>query len=138
MEVWIGGEIREDLDDDFMAATDAVEDAVNDVLAGHDYAIPLEDWDCVAIIREDCEIKESTKYYRSQQRTDYRLRVSYEAFSGASEAKQRGMIFQMLLRSLNLLQTQLPDCEDVETLKDDLICAGHELGWKPAMTAATG
>jgi hypothetical protein len=136
MEVWIGGEICPEIDDQFSAASEAVEEVVNAVIGETNYTIPLDDWDCIAIIRDDDDFRESTKFYRSQQRADVRLIVDHAAFSSASASNQARLIFKMVLRSLVFIETQLPECTDLQLLETDLLKAGREAGWKVTMTSA--
>ncbi|OZG70207.1 hypothetical protein BTA51_27465 [Hahella sp. CCB-MM4] len=131
MKLWIGGELQADVADNFRAARKKVENAINDEITRGSYEVNLVDWDCIAILREDNEFKEITKYSSSKKEMDYRLNINFQEFKNASAEKQESMIFDMLKRSLTLLKEKKGiNVGEIERLIRDVDHVGKVNGWR--------
>jgi hypothetical protein len=126
MKLWISGEIQADIVDAFCDALREVEEAVNAVIEKQDYHLPLEGWDCIAIIRDDSVFEELTRYSKKKKDMDFRLKVDYAAFKAADARCQRVMLCGMLMRSLELLKTKGIAVGELET---DFTRIAQEHGW---------
>jgi hypothetical protein len=126
MKLWISGEVYADIADEFRVAILEVERRVNDVLADRDYALPLESWDVIAVIRNDSVFTEITKYSRKKRDMDFRLVIDHAEFKSADANQRKSLICDMLLRSLDLLEAK---GVSVERLRNDFREVAASDGW---------
>jgi hypothetical protein len=129
MKLWIGGEIIADVADAFREARKRVEQAINLGLSGKDYNIPISDWDCIVILRDDEEFKEITKYSEKSHSMDFRLKLSYEQFKKGDGMYREKMIFHLLQRSLEILKGKWLSGQGIDKLIDDIKSIGREQKW---------
>lgn len=120
MKLWIGAEGSADIADSFRVARNRVESAVNDVIMPKSYDLPLDSWDCIAIIRDDEHFAERFKYSPKRRDMDFRLRIDHAEFKATSPQQQITMIFNMLRRSLELLSDKLSSPAALKDLQVDL------------------
>ena len=120
MKLWIGAEMNADVADLLRPARKAVEDAVNAVVENKDYRLPVDDWDCIAIIRDDENFAEKFMFSKKKRDMDFRLRIPYLPFKLASPIEREAMIFEMLERSLVALKFKAEDVGDLDDLVTDL------------------
>jgi hypothetical protein len=118
--IWIGGEIDHSVADAFRTARNRVEKTINTALAGKTYELPVDAWDCIAIIRQDYIFHEVHTISLQKRTMDFRLCIDYETFRQASQRKQQALIFAMLLRSLALLREKVGDRESIIDFEHDV------------------
>jgi hypothetical protein len=120
MKLWIGAELDADVADSFRETRKRVESAVNDVIASKDYDLPLNGWDCIAIVRDDDSFAERVLYSSKTREMDFRLRIDHSAFNAGSPRERAALLFAMLWRSLALLAEKLPSAKRLPDLAADL------------------
>ncbi|MFH1373988.1 MAG: Imm44 family immunity protein [bacterium] len=130
MKLWIGGEIQADVADAFREARSFVERTVNKKIESRHYDTAFDDWDVIAILRDDDAFEELTRLSKKKRDMDFRLRLGYREFKYGDANERRSMIFKMLCRSIELLATKVADRRGLESLLTDLIKIGQEHGWK--------
>jgi hypothetical protein len=128
VKLWIGGEIQADIGDSFRDARNIVEKKINEFLEQITYQIDFSDWDCIAIVRDDNEFKEICKYSLKKQEMDFRLKIDYEQFKNGTADERKLLIFQMLLRSLELLKEKGAG-KSITTFIDDIANLGKTNNW---------
>ena len=127
MKLWIGAELDADVADSFREARNRVEAAVNAVISPKDYTLPLNSWDCIAIVRGDDRFTERVRYSAKTREMDFRLRIDHSAFNAATPCERASLIFAMLRRSIALLSENLPSPERLHDLEADLQTAEARL-----------
>ena len=129
MKVWISGEVDAQTGDAFQRAMMRVETLLNEALESQSYDLPLESWDCIAIIRDDEAFREITRYSKKDRDMNFKLRVSHSAFLAASPVQQEAMLFDMLRRSLTLLAGKGLAGPELERLVADATRVAVQHGW---------
>jgi hypothetical protein len=127
MKLWIGAEMDADVADAFRVARIRVEAAVNRITMTKSYDLPVNGWDCIAIVRADKEFPERVSYSLKHHEMDFRLRIDHSRFKVASPHEQELMLFTMLRRSIELLVKRLPSAVSLEELQADLRAAEASL-----------
>ena len=120
MKLWIGAEMSADVADSFRVVRLRVESIVNGVIVPKSYDLPLNRWDCIAIVRDDACFAERVRYSPKRRDMDFRLRIDHAEFKAASSQQQSTMIFTMLQRSLELLADKLSSPKALKELQADL------------------
>lgn len=128
MKLWIGAEIIADIVDEWRHARKAVESNINEVIEKKEYALPVDQWNCIAIIRNNEDFKERTLFFRKKKDMDFRLRIGHLEFKTASQISREQLIFQMLLRSLTILRAK-QDAPGFEVILSDLRKLALSKGW---------
>lgn len=129
MKLWVGGEISAEVADSFRLARETVEKAINEVIANKSYDVELNAWDCIAILRDDDAFKEIVKYSPKKKEVDFRLKISFEKFRAASGIQRETLIFEMLVRSLELMKEKGVKGQGLEGLIEDVRTVGSTRGW---------
>lgn len=129
MKLWVGGEVQSDVADSYRKARIAVERTVNSFLDQKKYAINLNEWDCIAIIKDDKEFEEIVKYSPKKKEMDFRLKIDYHEFKEASNQNREKLIFIMLQKSLELLKKKGVSGEEMDRLVTDVVQIGDENNW---------
>ena len=126
MKVWIGGEVGLP-DDDFSSyriATNKIEKQINQYLEEIGYSNDkLVGWDVIIILRDDTVFNEIKKYNKRKKDTDIRLQIDYNAFKNGNEEERENLIFDVLLRSLIILEEK--GIEDLEVVKEFIESCKH-------------
>lgn len=128
MKLWIGAEMDADVADSFRVVRNRVESAVNGVIMAKSYDLPLNSWDCIAIVRDDEHFTEIVRYSPKRRDMDFRLRIDHTEFKVANPQQQATMIFNMLRRSLDLLAVKLSSPAALQDLQTDLQIAAANDG----------
>jgi hypothetical protein len=119
MKVWIGGEVglNDDDFDRYRIATNKIEKKINNYLEEIEYKnVRLINWDIIIILRDDAVFNEIKKYNKRKKNTDIRLKIDYNAFKNGNNEERENLIFDVLLRSLNVLEEK--GIEDLEVVKE--------------------
>lgn len=128
MKLWISGEICAEVADSFRDAMNTVEDAINKAITGKNYAINLNSWDCIAIVRDDNDFKEISKYSPKKKEMDFRLKIDFNKFRTVTNVGRETLIFEMLERSLVLLKEKEVGVE-IDRLAADVRVVAAQRGW---------
>jgi len=129
LKIWIGGEIESSIEDDFRKARSKVEKSINENIEKNTYNIPVESWDCIAIVRDDEQLEELFIYDSHNNEMDFRLRVDYQKFLVGNSNEQEQLIFEICLRSLKKLQEFIGSSTDLNNLIKDVSILGKLNGW---------
>jgi hypothetical protein len=129
MKIWISGEVDFHVGDAFRLAMLNVENALNQALEPQTYDLPLDSWDCIAVIRDDEFFKEITRYSKKKREMDFRLRISHSEFLAGSSIQQESMLFGMLRRSLMLLADKGLAGPELDRLAADATRVAVQHGW---------
>jgi hypothetical protein len=129
MKLWVGAEIQADVADYFRNARITVERAINNSLNQKEYAINLNSWDCIAVIRDDSDFEDIIKYSPKKQEMDFRLKIDYQEFKMGSDQNREKLIFSMLQKSLELLREKGVSGEEMGRFMADVKQIGSENHW---------
>lgn len=122
MKLWLSGEITSEVEDAFFPAMQTVERAVNQVTERTDYGLSLDGWDCIAILRDsnDEDLREITRYSAKRRDMDFRLRLDYERFNNGTPKQRVGQLFDLLFRSLDILDEKGLEASGIALLRADV------------------
>lgn len=133
MRLWMSGEVNKEVLEPFRLSMIYVEDEINSVIENKDYDIALQSWDCIAVLmkkEEDrkryCEI---IKYSPNTQGMDFRLQIDYPDFVNGNTKRQQQLIYEMLMRSLDLLIQKGLNETGIESLRQDTQSVALKHGW---------
>ncbi|MCG8612680.1 MAG: Imm44 family immunity protein [Pseudomonadales bacterium] len=130
MKLWIGSEYEEDIGDQLREARNFVEEDINKTIEDKTYEIELDDWDCIAIIMNDDPFHDEViKYSKKKRDMDFRLKINFDEFRSADSLGRQKLIYQMLLRSLNLLLEKGANEAGVNALVQDVSVVANKNGW---------
>lgn len=130
MKFWISAEIDKSAFEAFRMACIEVERTLNNRLNSKNYALELDSFDCISVMRGDTVFKERILYSSKKRDMDFRLSMDLNSFLQADHIGQQGQIFAMLLRAADILKTKKGISSDaIEVLKADLLQIGGELNW---------
>jgi hypothetical protein len=129
VKVWIGAELEADVADSFREARSKVEKTINATLEGKQYDIALNSWDCIAIIRDDKNFPEITKYSPKKREMDFRLKIDYKAFKEGNQLDREKLIFGMLRNSLSIIKANGVFGDGLDNLIADVDFIGKTNNW---------
>ena len=130
MKLWMSSEFSGEIGGDLRAARNLVEDEINAVIEAKDYDFELDGWDCIAVIMEDnSDFDEIVKYSKKKRDMDFRLHISFENFAFANALGQQKLIYQMLLRSLDLLIENGANVSGINALRVDVDGVAQKCAW---------
>ena len=107
MKLWIGAEYSGDIGDVLRLTRNHVEDTLLEYLKDKEYEIKLDSWDVIIVLMEDDSYSERTIYWPGRNDMDFRLKIDYEAFKNGDMLTRLQLIFDMLLRSLDILKDKM-------------------------------
>ena len=129
MKVWISGEVDAEVGDAFHEAMWRVDSLLNEELEKETYDLPLDSWDCIAIIRDDEVFGEITRYSKKKRDMDFRLRIGHTQFKTASPLEREALMFEMMRRSLTLLASKGLAGPELDRLAADAERVAARHGW---------
>jgi len=105
MRLWMSGEIQADVDSAYMKARNAIQYEVNRFLAAVSIPGKIDEWDFIAIIREEDspDYTEVAKKSAQGKELEFRLKIRHAEFLAASPEERIGLIFKALSRSVDLM-----------------------------------
>ncbi|WP_227429480.1 Imm44 family immunity protein [Psychrobacter sp. I-STPA6b] len=133
MKLWMSAEYSGNISDELRVSQNFVEDEINSIIDGKDYDIDLKSWDCIAVLMKDkkdqeryCEI---IKYSPKTKDMDFRLQIDYPEFVNGDVKRQQQLIYEMLMRSLDLLIEKGLNEAGIENLRQDTQSVALKNGW---------
>ena len=133
MKLWMSSEYSGDIGYEMRTARNFVEDEINSIIDGKDYDIGLKSWDCIAVLMKDkvdqeryCEV---IKYSSKTKDMDFRLQIDYPEFVNGDAKRQQQLIYEMLMRSLDLLIEKGLNEAGIESLRQDTQSVALKNGW---------
>ena len=133
MKLWMSSEYSGDIGYEMRTARNFVEDEINSIIDGKDYDIGLKSWDCIAVLMKDkvdqeryCEV---IKYSSKTKNMDFRLQIDYPEFVNGDAKRQQQLIYEMLMRSLDLLIEKRLNEAGIERLRQDTQSVALKNGW---------
>ena len=133
MKLWMSAEISGGIGEPVRHALNFVEDEINAKIADKDYDIDLDKWRCIAILMKDkvdqeryCEV---IKYSSKTKKMDFKLQVDYPEFVIGDAKRQQQFIYEMLMRSLDLLIEKGLNEAGIESLRQDTQSVALKNGW---------
>lgn len=135
MQVWMSSEsskevLSEDQLTQLRLARNSVKNILKSRLEHKIYAIPLDSWNCISIMMGPTGFEERVIYSFKKKHMDFRLKINYEDFNSTDDLGRQKIIFDMMLRSLDLLKNKFekvrPKLEEkvykeLERLKRDVL-----------------
>ncbi len=103
MKLWMSGEIMGNIGDEYASARREINKEINQILSCHRYAEGIDEWAFLAIILDlgyDA-YPEVRRYHKSDKSFEFRLKIPHAEFKAADPNRQRGLIIEALLRSLD-------------------------------------
>ena len=143
MKLWLSAELsckvlsQEQLDQERIARN-SVEETLNSRLLNESYDIPIQQWNCIGIIMGENDFDERIYYSPKRKDMDFRLKIDPIAFKSTDDLGREKLIFEMLLRSLDLLKAKFEKArpklnskvfEELERLKNYVLNIGKEKSW---------
>jgi hypothetical protein len=117
MKVWISSETTKGAGEELWKLYMQIEKKINNYLEEIEYKnVRLINWDIIIILRDDAVFNEIKKYNKRKKDTDIRLKIDYNAFKNGNNEERENLIFDVLLRSLNVLEEK--GIEDLEVVKE--------------------
>lgn len=131
MNIWMSGEIQDDVGAVFRQARNEVEQALNDALAERHYGPSVQKWALIPIIlpREDERWGEVQKYDKRQKVAEFRLKIHHDTFKTATPVGQKSMICACLLRSADLFPLLGVNGFDHVAFRADVERVASDKGW---------
>tara|TARA_R100000935_G_scaffold13464_2_gene27035 strand:- start:83 stop:496 length:414 start_codon:yes stop_codon:yes gene_type:complete len=133
MKLWMSAEINGGIGEPVPHALNFVEDEINLFIDGKDYDIDLDKWRCIAILMKDkvdqeryCEV---IKYSSKTKKMDFKLQIDYPDFANGDAKRQQQLIYEMLMRSLDLLIEKGLNEAGIESLRQDTQSVALKHGW---------
>ena len=133
MKLWMSAEISGGIGEPVRHALNFVEDEINLFIDGKDYDIDLDKWRCIAILMKDkvdqeryCEV---IKYSSKTKKMDFKLQIDYPDFANGDAKRQQQLIYEMLMRSLDLLLKKGINEAGIESLRRDTQSVALKNGW---------
>jgi len=133
MKLWMSGEVEKHILEPFRLAIIYLEDEINAKIADKDYDIDLDKWRCIAILMKDkvdqeryCEV---IKYSPKTKKMDFKLQIDYPEFVNGDAKRQQQFIYEMLMRSLDLLIEKGLNEAGIESLRQDTQSVALKNGW---------
>ena len=133
MKLWMSAEYSGHISDDLRVSQNFVEDEINAKIDDKDYDIDLDKWRCIAILMKDkvdqeryCEI---IKYSSKTKKMDFKLQIDYPEFVNGDAKRQQQFIYEMLMRSLDLLIEKGLNEAGIESLRQDTQSVALKNGW---------
>lgn len=133
MKLWMSAEISGGIGEPVRHALNFVEDEINLFIDGKDYDIELDKWRCIAILMKDkvdqeryCEV---IKYSSKTKKMDFKLQIDYPDFANGDAKRQQQLIYEMLMRSLDLLLEKGLNKAGIESLRRDTQSVALKNGW---------
>ena len=133
MKLWMSGEVVQNVLEPFRLAMLYVRDQINVKINDKDYDIDLDKWRCIAILMKDkvdqeryCEV---IKYSSKTKKMDFKLQIDYPEFVNGDTKRQQQLIYEMLMRSLDLLIEKGLNEAGIESLRQDTQSVARKNGW---------
>ena len=133
MKLWMSGEVEKHVLEPFRLAIIYLEDEINAKIADKDYDIDLDKWRCIAILMKDkvdqeryCEV---IKYSPKTKKMDFKLQIDYPEFANGDVRRQQRLIYEMLMRSLDLLIEKGLNEAGIESLRQVTQGVALKNGW---------
>lgn len=130
MKLWMSGEIQADVDDAFMKGMNAIEAGVNQLLGEISLEEKADEWDFIAIILSEDILSQYPEVVKKSSRgksLEFRLRIPHSEFLSANSRQRIRLIFQALLRSVDLMAGLGVSREGQNTLRAILARAEKEI-----------
>jgi len=135
MKVWMSSEsskevLNEEQLTQLNVARNYVENLLNNKFEHKSYDIPLDSWDCITIMMGPKGFEERIMYSFKRKNMDFRLKINYMDFKSTDDLGRQKLIFEMMLRSLDLLKIKFEKVkpklnqkvyEELERLKKDFL-----------------
>ena len=135
MQVWMSSEsskevLNEEQLTQLNVARNYVENLLNHKLEHKSYDIPLDSWDCITVMMGPRGFEERVMYSFKKKSMDFRLKINYEEFKCTDDLGRQKLIFEMMLRSLDLLKIKFEKVrpkldqkvyEELDRLKKDVL-----------------
>ncbi|MCY1161888.1 hypothetical protein D9M71_17980 [compost metagenome] len=135
MKVWMSSEsskevLNEEQLTQLNVARNYVENLLNNKFEHKSYDIPLDSWDCITIMMGSKGFEERIIYSFKRKNMDFRLKINYMDFKSTDDLGRQKLIFEMMLRSLDLLKIKFEKVkpklnqkvyEELERLKKDFL-----------------
>ena len=135
MKVWMSSEsskevLNEEQLTQLNVARNYVENLLNNKFEHKSYDIPLDSWDCITIMMGPKGFEERIMYSFKRKNMDFRLKINYMDFKSTDDLGRQKLIFEMMLRSLELLKIKFEKVkpklnqkvyEELERLKKDFL-----------------
>lgn len=114
----------------FRPARKTVETSINEVIKDKNYELPVDAWDCIAVVRNDDAFSERTTYSKKKRDMDFRLHIDHAQFKLGSSDTREALIYQMLLRSLQILETKSGGSSGFQKIISDIDAVAVGRNWK--------
>jgi hypothetical protein len=118
MILWMSAEVYAELADDLAILRNSIVKQINEHLKEIEYENEdLKCWDIIITLRNDDVFKEIIKYRKKKKDTDFHLKMDYVAFKNGDTQQRRNLIYDMLVRSLDILEEKgITDLEPVREI----------------------
>ena len=133
MKLWMSGEVEKNVLEPFRLAMLCVEYEINAKIDDKDYDIDLDKWRYIAILMKDKEDQERysevIKHSSKTKKMDFKLQIDYPEFVNGDAKRQQQLIYEMLMRSLDLLIEKGLNEAGIESLRLDTQSVALKHGW---------
>lgn len=131
MVIWMSGELQADIDDAYRITRNEMESMINAAIADMDYGKNVMKWALIPIILnfEDPVYHEVRKHHKARKVIEFRLKINHAAFKQADDLGKRKLIFQTILRSIDLARSMKLENFNLDRFEQDVRQVGLKNGW---------
>jgi len=105
MRLWMSAEMDRNVDDNSLRTIrNSIEKEINDYLSSIGYRNVLEEWWLVIILRDDDVADEEVRKERGKDIIGMNFKIPYGEFRDGDENKRKALIYDVILRSLDILE----------------------------------
>jgi hypothetical protein len=132
MQLWMSGELQNDVADQYREARKLVEGKLNERFRQTDYGNGLREWTFIAMIfgADGPNYKEVKRYDRRSKSCEFRLRINHAKFRGGDVEERAGLLCEALLECLNKLEEMRIDELKTEQIRADCVEVARSNGWR--------
>jgi hypothetical protein len=129
MKLWMSAEVWHEVGDDLWQIRKLAESLINNELDSRKMQIDnVDQWAVITILLPDdfpwsSNYPETKRFHRKQKVLEFRLKIDYKSFSEVDEIGKLQLLFDMLLRSVELMATYKIPQDKINMLKEICLAA---------------
>jgi hypothetical protein len=132
MQLWMSGELQDDVADQYREARKLVEGRLNERFKQSDYGKGLREWTFIAMLYpgEGPNYQEVRRYDRRGKSCEFRLKINHTKFRTADRDERAGLLCEALLECLSHLEAMKIEEVKTEQIRADCLDVARANGWR--------
>lgn len=132
VNIWISGEVEEDVAEPYRIAAVTVRNVVNERISTKNYGDSILDWDLIGIVFaiETPGFPEIRRYKKQKKSVEFRLIIDHGRFRSESQQGQNELVLDALIRSVRIAKLMTIPSFDLDALETDILNIGRGYGWR--------